>query len=243
MQSVPGCGKWWFVLLTILVMSTARGAEHQLSLVTAALPPLGPSAGDEGYLVRIAEESFSRIGYNVDVSILPAERALINANNGIDDGDMYRAPGFENAYPNLVQVPEPIGVMEFMAYSKDLVIPDMNWKSLNKYVVAYATGWKIYDRMVHARDVTKVRSINELFPLLEMNRAELVLMDRWQGSYLAEQQGVRAKLMEPALARVDMYMYLNKRYEDLIPKLTAALKAMKKDGSFQRIFNASLKHN
>lgn len=242
MQSVLGRGRLWLVLLAMFFISTVQGAEHHLSLVTAALPPLGPTAGEEGFLKRIAEEGFSRIGYQVDVTVLPGERALINANDGIDDGDIYRAPGFEAAYPNLVQVPESIGVMEFMAYSKDLDIPNINWNSLNNYVVAYATGWKIYDRMVHAREVTKVRSINELFPLLEMGRADLVLMDRWQGRYLARQQGVEAKLQEPALARVDMYMYLNKRHADLIPKLVAALKAMKKDGSYQRIFDATLKH-
>jgi len=241
MRLMDASWKRWPVLLVMLLFGSVQAAEHHLSLVTAALPPLGSSADQEGFLQRMTDACFARIGYNVDITVLPGERALINANKGLDDGDAYRAPGFEAAYPNLVQVPEPIGVMEFMAYSKDLDIPNINWKSLKPYVVAYATGWKIYDRMVHAREVTKVRSINELFPLLEKGRADVVLMDRWQGSYLARQQGVKAKLLEPALARVDMYMYLNKQHEKLIPKLVAALKSMKKDGSYQHIFDETLK--
>jgi polar amino acid transport system substrate-binding protein len=229
------------VLVVTLAITSAQAAEPRLSMVTAARAPLGPSAEQPGFLQQLAKEAFSRIGYGIEITVLPGERALINVNRGIDDGDLYRAPGFEPDYPNLVQVPESIGTMEFMAYSKSREIHDLSWESLQPFVVAYATGWKIYDRMVKAREVTKVRSIGELFPLLEMGRADLVLLDRWQGSYLARQQGVEVKLLEPPLAKVKMYMYLNKQYQSLVPRLTAALKAMKEDGTYRRIFNTYLK--
>lgn len=231
----------WIVLSLLLFTFTAHAEQKQLSLVTAALPPLGPSESHRGFLEGIAQEAFSRIGYQVKVTVLPGERALINVNTGIDDGDMFRAPGFEAAYPNLVQVPESIGIMEFMAYTNRPDIKTVTWDSLYKYVVAYAVGWKIYDRMVKAREVTRVRSINELFPLLQKGRADLVLLDRWQGSYLAQHQGVRFTRLEPPLAKVKMFMYLNKKYRDLIPGLVGALRSMKQDGSYQRIADATLK--
>jgi polar amino acid transport system substrate-binding protein len=36
-------------------------------------------------------------------------------------------------------------------------------------------------------------------------------------------------------------MYVNKKHEALVPKLTAAIKSMKEDGTHQRIFNEVLK--
>lgn len=235
--------KWkiWLAAVTLFISVSLQAAEHHLSLVTAAQPPLGSSADTKGFLERLAKECFSRIGYEVEVNVLPGERALINANTGVDDGDLYRAPGFEKTYPNLIKVPETIGVMEFMAYSQNIGNPKMDWNALRPYIVAFATGWKIYDRNVKAKEVTKVRSINELFPLLQMGRADLVLMDRWQGSYLARKQGIMAHRLEPPLARVDMYMYLNKHHEKLIPRLVSAIREMKKDGTYQRIFAATLK--
>lgn len=224
--------------LLALAFSTVHAAGPHLSLVTAALPPLGSTPEQQGFLERIAHEAFARIGYSVEVHSLPGERALLNVNSGIDDCDLYRAPGFESAYPNLIRVPEKIGVMEFMAYTKDVELKDPAWQSLEPYVVAYANGWKIYERMVKAKEVTVVRSINELFPLLNSGRADLVLLDRWQGLYVAHQQGIGVKLIEPPLAHVDMYMYLHKRHENISPKLVKVLREMKIDGTYTKIYDS-----
>ncbi|MDH5184569.1 MAG: transporter substrate-binding domain-containing protein [Gammaproteobacteria bacterium] len=225
-------------------MQTLHAADKPLSLVTAAQPPLGSLANYTGILEKISREAFRRIGVDVKVTILPGERALINVNSGIDDGDLFRAPGFESNYPNLVQVPEKIGIMEFMAYSKESHPASISWQDLQNHTIAYATGWKIYDRKVKANEITKVRKINDLFPLLENGRADIVLIDRWQGLYIAKSSGHKVHLIEPPLATVDMYMYLHKNHAKLIPALSQALKEMKRDGSYQKIYtslNQSLK--
>jgi polar amino acid transport system substrate-binding protein len=225
------------ITIGILWLCNAYASDSHLSLVTAALPPLGSTPQQQGFLEQISREAFGRIGYSVEVHSLPGERALINVNSGIDDGDLYRAPGFESAYPNLIQVPEKIGVMDFMAYTKDLQIENLSWQDLEPHVVAYANGWKIYERKVKASEITVVRSINELIPLLENSRAEIILMDRWQGLYVIQQQNARIKLLQPPLAQVDMYMYLNKRHKDLVSMLARAIRDMKQDGTYQKIYD------
>jgi len=227
-----------YLLLTLFATPLLYAADKPLSLVTAAQPPLGSTSTYTGILEKISKEAFHRIGIDIRVTILPGERALINVNSGIDDGDMFRAPGFESNYPNLIKVPEKIGIMEFMAYSKEPHSDAMSWQVLQKHSVAYATGWKIYDRKVKNSEITKVRSIHNLFPLLENGRADIILIDRWQGLYIAKQSDHKVHLIEPPLATVDMYMYLHKSHEALIPALSAALKEMKRDGSYNRIFES-----
>ncbi len=222
--------------------STADAARKRLQLTTVAQPPLGSTQQGPGFLEQVAREAFRRIGREIDVATLPGERSLINTESGLDDGDLMRAPGFEKAYPDLVQVPEKMGDMDFVAYAKrkDIKGP-ITWDTLSNYVVGYAVGWKIYDRKVKARDVAKARTLDELFPLLDLQRADLILIDRWQGQYAARMHGAAVRLIEPPLASSPMFMYLNKKHAAIVPALSRALAAMKADGTYQRIYNSTLK--
>jgi polar amino acid transport system substrate-binding protein len=46
---------------------------------------------------------------------------------------------------------------------------------------------------------------------------------------------------EPPLASVEMYMYVHRNHAELAPRLADALKSMKADGSYQDIFDRTLK--
>lgn len=216
--------------------------REPLALTTTMQPPLGPSPTAPGFLEQIAREAFRRIGREIVVDIQPGERALINANSGLNDGDLMRTPGFEKGYPNLIQVPEKIGDMDFMAYTHHTEIKGpITWDALASQVVGYASGWKIYERNVKARELTIVRSVEDLFPLLDLKRADLVLADRWQGQYAARKQGSAARLLEPPLTSSPMFIYLNKRHAAIVPAVARALAAMKTDGAYQKIYDATLK--
>jgi len=237
------------LMFSILVFTALAGqplhaepAPHKrLLLTTVALPPLASTAEGPGFLEQVAREAFRRIGLEVEVNTLPGDRALINSNEGLDDGDLFRAPGFEADYPNLLQVLEKMGDMDFVAYTtnKDLNGP-LTWDTLADYSVGYAAGWKIYDRKVKARDVSKVRTIDDLFPLLDLKRVDLVLIDRWQGSYAARKHGGSIRIVEPPLASSPMFMYLNKKHAAIIPKVARALAEMKADGTYKKISDATL---
>ena len=67
-----------------------------------------------------------------------------------------------------------------------------------------------------------------------------MLAERWQGLWAAKQQGVKVKLQQPPFAVSDMYIYLNKRHAELVPKVAQALVNMKTDGTFQRIVAVNL---
>jgi polar amino acid transport system substrate-binding protein len=224
----------------LLLPLGALAQADTLVFATTALPPFGSLPGKPGFLEQVAREAFRRLGRKIEVDTLPGDRPLLSANAGLIDGDLFRTPGFEKEYPNLVRVPEVMGQMEFMAYTMRPGLVVRDWKDLEPLTVGFATGWKIYERRVKAREITRVSTIEELFPLLARKRADVVLADRWQGMWAAKSGGYRLRPLEPPLATHDMFMYVHKRHAALVPRIAATLAAMKADGSYRRIHEATL---
>lgn len=234
------------VLLVAAPLAHAAGwaAEPKvtLSLTTGALPPLTAAPGHPGFIAELARVAFGRVGVEVEVTAVPTERSLINVNAGVDDGDIFRVAGVERDYPNVIRIPEKTLDNDFIVYTKRNDIQIRTWDDLRPYSVAYATGWKPFERNVKdVKELTTTPSIHDLFPLLEKGRADVILMDRWQGQWIVHQQGYKVRLLEPPLARFEMFMYLNRKHAALVPRVAQALVDMKADGTYQRLYDLHLK--
>jgi polar amino acid transport system substrate-binding protein len=229
-----------FFIGLLLVAFQAHG--RSLSFVTAALPPIVSTDSSPGYMEELAREAFGRVGVDIRVSALPGERALINANNGLDDGDLLRIAGLEKVYPNLVRIPEKVMDFEFTAFTRSNAIHISGFADLKPYSVAYVTGWKYYENNVkEAHEITTVRGLPELFGLLNLGRTDVVLAERWQGLWAAHEAGVKVVPQTPPFSVSDMYIYLHKRHADLVPKVAEAIAEMKTDGTLQRIAEQTLR--
>lgn len=216
-------------------------AQKTLVLNTAFTSPLSNDT-QSGFVDFVVGEALRRIGFGLESVRLPAERALINANAGIDDGDLLRIAGLRKTYPNLIQVPEKVIDLEFVVFTKHAKFPVAGWRSLKPYSVAIITGWKILERNITgAAELTKVKNVNQLFTILLKDRVDIIVYSRWVGLGYINQHAIRgARILEPPLARRGMYVYLHKKHQRLVPKLAAALRAMKADGSYQRAFQQIL---
>ena len=187
------------------------------------------------------QEAFRRIGSTIEMHIVPTERSLINVNAGLDDGALFHAAGVESEYPNLIQVPEKILDTDFVAFVKRPDIRIRNWNDLKPYSVAYPGNWKIYE--LHVRDVaeiTKTHTPNELITLIEKGRVDVILLSRRLGWYLKYQTQFGLTVQEPPLVSQPGYLYFNRKHAALVPKLAQALRDMKADGSYRRIYDATL---
>ena len=230
------------LLVACLAGESCLAQTAKLSLTTGALPPLTSAPGHAGFLNELVRAAFERIGVEVEVTTAPPARSLINANAGLVDGDLWRIAGIEQDYPNLVRVPEMLLDNEFIAYTKRADIRIRDWSDLRPHAVAYVTGWKPYELNVKgAKEVTKAASLEQLFPLLEKGRADVILMDRWQWWWVARQNGYdKVRLIEWPLARLEEFMYLNKKHAALVPKVARALADMKADGSYKKLYDTHL---
>ncbi|NNG00811.1 MAG: transporter substrate-binding domain-containing protein [Desulfobacteraceae bacterium] len=77
--------------------------------------------------------------------------------------------------------------------------------------------------------------------LLDRGRIDLAVFSRYFGLYVIRQLGLKGiRVLEPPLAVRPMFLYLHRKHMRLIPLLTAALVAMKTDGTFTEIRQKTL---
>lgn len=228
--------RFWVALLLLTCQPAL--AEKALVFSTAANAPFHKQDGT-GFIDLVLHEVGARIGQPIVVVGLPPERAIQDANSGLADGDAYRIGGLEKIYKNLIQVPLTLADMRFSAFStqRDLVLND--WADLHTHSVAYVTGWKIFEaKVTDVKSLVTVRDPDQLFLLAKRGRADVVLFDLWQGSAFLETKGwTDIQSIDPPLSVRDMYLYVHKKHRDLVPEITAALREIKADGTYQALFD------
>ena len=227
--------------LFILLIGSRVECGQALLLNTDDIYPRATLQGT-GINDQIIGEAFRRSGLRVKIVVVPAERALVNADKGIDDGIFVRIAGIDKIYPNLVMVPEKICEYEFVVFTMNPAIQISDWASLKPYHAGIVTGWKILEaNIVGTRSLTKVRDPEALFSLLAHERVDLVVFDRIKGNALIRKRRMTGvKAVDPPLATRDMFLYLNRRHSGLVPALTMALREMKRDGTFEGIVSSVL---
>lgn len=229
------------ILLIIGLLPVLCVAEPVLVLNTTGKPPLNSLDGS-GFLDQLTETALSRIGYRLERVQLPAERGLVNANRGINDGEMSRIAGLEKIYKNLSCVPEKIMDWEFVVFTKKGISLIDGWDSLAKKNVAFINGWKIIEKNIpSSTKIIKVKNETQLFLLLEKDRTDYIIYEKWGGLEIMRKNNYHElKLLGKPLAVREMYIYLNKKHESIVEALANALRLMKEDGSYSELENKIL---
>jgi polar amino acid transport system substrate-binding protein len=215
-------------------------AEDPFKINITLTAPLGTPERN-GFLDQVVSEMLQRVGLEPSFEFLHEERGLRALNLGLDDGNLPRVKGLEKLYPNIRQVPGKVMDFHFQVFSKKPDVVVDGWDSLRGYDVAFVTGWKILEQNVKTDVINKVSTSEQLFNLLDQDRTQLVIYEKWQGMELIRKLGLEGiRIVEPPLISKEMYLYVNKRHESLIPQLAQALAEMKEDGSYQRIYQQTL---
>lgn len=236
------CWHWLALAGCLGVLAPAQAAD-KLVLTSGVLAPY-TTPDRKGFLDQLMAAVFREVGVQAELLIYPTatERGMLNANEGVDDGLAMRIAGLEKQYPNLIRVPEEVIVNDFVAITTQHRFPTSNWDSLSPYIVTYIIGWKVFEANVpKGKELTLVRDAEQLFTLLDRGRADVALYERWQGLEQTRVMGIKVQVMEPPLVRTKMYMYLHKKHAALVPRLAEALVELKKNGTYQRIFDATLR--
>lgn len=243
-MSKPVWLKWSMaLLLSICWTGGVAFARDKLVISTSVVEPY-TTPEHTGFIDRLVVAVFQEIGVEAEVLVYPnaSERSLLNANEGIDDGQALRVAGLEKFYPNLVRVPEPVMMNDFVALSLRPAFATPDWSALKPYSVTYIIGWKVFESNLPAGvPVTPVREAEQMFNLLTRDRVDVALHERWQGLAQARRAGLRVHVMEPPLVSTPMHIYLHKKHAALVPKVSQALVRMKQNGTYQRLLSATLK--
>lgn len=227
-------------LCASLVLLLAAPPADQATLVinTAFTEPVSTHTQD-GVFDRVIHEAFRRVGHPVLVQQLSAERGLINANKGIDDGDGPRVGGLAESagLSDLVQVPEAVLTVEFVPFARDPAVQVDGWTSLAQYDVAIIRGWRILERNItQSRSLTTVRNVDLLMGMLARERVDVVVVGALIGAAAARRLGLfDVRPAGPPLVTREMFLYLHRRHAALVSPLAEALRAMKSDGTYARL--------
>jgi len=227
------------VLLTLFSLPVL--AETPVFRLNSGSPESLSNETGDGFYNQISAEIFKRLDIKLSFIRLPSKRSLMHANTGIDDGNISRIKGMEKKWPNLIRVPESVMIWEFTAYSLANDVKINGWKSLNKYTIGHVRGWQIYEKKAAgAKKVIKAKDARQLFELLRSGRIDIALFERAQAPYWFNKLKYTAKPLSPPLAVKPLYIYLNKKHANLIPKMAKVISEIKQDGTYQKIFNRTL---
>lgn len=228
------------VLMLFLLFPSLSNANGFLTISSGRGEPF-LTVDQRGFYDLIVKNMFERIGVKAKTVLLPSERSLLNANAGIDDGNIARIKGVEKKYTNLVIVPEKVIDFEFVAFTKNKQIKVENWVNLKPYNVAFINGWKVFEQKVtDYKTLVRTRDSQQLFELLDNNRVDVALYDLWSGVWWAKKYTSGTLYRQPPIASFELYLYLHKKHQKLVPKLVKALKDMKLDGTYQQIYDETL---
>jgi polar amino acid transport system substrate-binding protein len=230
------------VFLGLALLAGPVHATDKIVLTSGVLAPY-TTPDRKGFLDQLVQALFREVGREAEMLIYPTatERGMLNANEGLDDGLAMRVAGLEKQYPNLIRVPEPVAINEFVAISTRHRFATTNWDSLQPYAVSYILGWKVFEQNVpRGRELTLVRDAEQLFTLLARDRTDVVLYERWQGLAQTRAMGLKVQVMEPPLVRTPMYLYLHRKHAALVPQVAQALVKLKQNGTYARIYDATL---
>jgi len=232
-------GNWQSFKISLFILSFLISWNVNAESITLSSPPIPPVSGtspEPGYLKNIVIEAGKRINLDIQFKSQPAKRSLVSSNSGRTDGELHRIEGLDKFYPNLIRVPEAVLIDQFVGFSSKPNVHIEDWTKTDNLKISYPRGWTIYAK-AFGEDAVHNPGLNaySLFHMVESKRIDIAMHTLDKGTYIAKHEKIKVYPVSPPFAVMPMYIYLHKSKKHLIPKLAAALKQIKKDGTYARI--------
>lgn len=186
---------------------------------------------------RVMRVAYNRLKIDISTLNLPAKRALMTANSGTVDGELYRIKNVQSKYENLIMIPVPIGKLEGVAitWKKDIAIT--NWEKLSSQNVCFRRGVKFAEAGLSNIRAQDVGTNKQLFRMLKTKRCDVIVIARITSIPMVSEfiKSQKSKLYQSVLQSYPLYHYLHKKNKHLEPKLTKVLEEMEQEGLIQAI--------
>jgi polar amino acid transport system substrate-binding protein len=194
---------------------------------------------------RIVSAAYQNLNIAVDISLLPAKRALEASNAGDFDGELGRVAAVEPYTPNLRRVPTSIGTyvltpLTVKAADQSLSTVDALRKS-GLHIGTMLGMRTIIDALQGIR-VETAASPQSVLQMLASNRIDVAILPQgslhiWQNTLPADARSAlkNAVELEPVQS-APLYHYLHKKNAELIPFVDHELQKMARNGTIKRIW-------
>ncbi|WP_341938546.1 substrate-binding periplasmic protein [Marinimicrobium sp. C2-29] len=218
-----------FTIFTLLAACLALPvhAEEKQELVFTTIEDVPAT----GVAVRILARAYGRIGRQFSTLKVPSNRALMMANSGTVDGDLFRIGDIEDDYPNLIKVPTPLllGTLHAVTLNPDL--GQWNKEQLGSMRIGVRRGVLVAEMAAEGMNVILVDRYEQILRLLESGRIEVGLISDIEGSSpIHSQSWSHVRILEEPVRYFTLHHYLNHKHSDLVQPLSRALQQLHNSG-------------
>ena len=194
------------------------------------------------WLDLIYTEAFRRLGYDFVYKGYPAKLSSKMSDDGTIDGEIHRVGDYGKVHPTVIRVDEPHFSIRFSAYSRRPGISVDSWPSLRKtpYKVGYRAGVKKTETTLprFVGPDRLVSSPNVILALRGLTDGRLDLYidtERPVDTALKNNDDLRKRGIRKVgvVETITTHAFLHKKHRDLVPKLAAVLRKMRKEGMIE----------
>jgi len=221
-----------------LVNGTEKPLQQNQTIVFTTIFPQSLSFFSK--MSNIYTEAFGRMGYGFKLISQPGERAMIDANQGIVDGEAGRISSIdEKKYANLIMVPYPIATIKDGAYATDPSIKMNGWESLKgkPYKVGLLKGIKSVEQKlplyVDKTNIVTLSDAEQCMKMLQAGRIDLFISGTQIEDSSFMQSGAYKEVKLVGIVETKaLYPWLHKRHKNMVRRLAETLETMKSEGRF-----------
>lgn len=219
-----------------LILPVLTNAQNVINL------PISTSNTDGSCGATVLKKAYHEIGYKLNFQLIPAQRALIEANKGNLDGVMNRIEGLDKNYSNLVKIPTPICINRYFLYMLKDNKHSFSKSQTSKQMANLKLGIKIGNTPIK-------NSLEKYFPYEAATYEQLIGMlinkrlDAVAMSDIAFQNVLIAypEYSKKHIIAIDYnfsilygYHYLNKKHVNLITPISEILSKFAKEGFIKK---------
>lgn len=229
------------LLLCIISFQCKAVTVSHLHITTGFTPPVS------NFYNSVLKEADKRLpDISISFEALPAERSLILANQGINDGDCCRIPSvLTKEYKNLTAIDESFFSARFSVFGKNQSIDISKFEDLKPYSVGTVVGWKIAVikvKEINPAEVHIVTTPEQLFHMLGQDRLDYGVVGYLSGlETMARLNMKNIHAIQPPLIEKQLYLVLHNKHKALIPVFNQVLSEMKTDGTINRLYSELIK--
>jgi polar amino acid transport system substrate-binding protein len=174
---------------------------------------------------------YARAGLPVEFVPLPQKRSLVQAVDGVIDGDAGRIPGLEARFPSLVRVDVKLMDLVGAAYVvRGQEMGDYRPELLDTLRAGAVRGVLWAEKIMGKRRLEQVNNYETLFDMLLAGRIDVALASRVSAEYLFRRDSARyagVRRLDPPAYKVPFYHYLNIKNADIVPVLEKVLRELR----------------
>jgi len=219
-----------FILLGILYINTPVWAQQE-PIIKVAMSDDSPMG-----VGRLLYYALQRSGYQMSINLAGMRTSIASVNYGEAAILPSQTDGFDIQFPNIIKVPFPVDYVEFTAYTRSGDQYDISaWEDITGLRFCYRWQNIFVANQAARTGASKFIIVNEnqeIWDALLNNEADVAILPRVITFDYRIPPGIK-KLN--VVDRIPCYVYVNKDYAFLVPKLEEAFRALLGSGTPESI--------